>query len=192
MLPEKKWSIMNTTNGRIAEQSKKKIANALLVVLQQYDYKEITITQLTQEAKLSRKTFYRLFTYKEDVLSYLFENLYIECFEQIKSQRTQCYWDIVQCYFDFWEERKSLLHIFRQSTLLPVLFDGAYKYSFSIFEYVRSKDVVEQLSEQLPYLLAYSIGGMHSMLLKWVENDMTIPSCVLVEQLKNSFQSMNL
>lgn len=192
MLPEKKWSIMNTTNGRIAEQSKKKIANALLVVLQQYDYKEITITQLTQEAKLSRKTFYRLFTYKEDVLSYLFENLYIECFEQIKSQRTQCYWDIVQCYFDFWEERKALLHIFRQSTLLPVLFDGAYKYSFSIFEYVRSKDVVEQLSEQLPYLLAYSIGGMHSMLLKWVENDMTIPSCVLVEQLKNSFQSMNL
>ena len=192
MLPEWKWSIMNTTIGRIAEQSKKKIANALLVVLQQYDYKEITITQLTQEAKLSRKTFYRLFTYKEDVLSYLFENLYIECFEQIKSQRTQCYWDIVQCYFDFWEERKALLHIFRQSTLLPVLFDGAYKYSFSIFEYVRSKDVVEQLSEQLPYLLAYSIGGMHSMLLKWVENDMTIPSCVLVEQLKNSFQSMNL
>lgn len=189
MLPEKKLSIMNTTNGRIAEQSKKKIANALLVVLQQYDYKEITITQLTQEAKLSRKTFYRLFTYKEDVLSYLFENLYIECFEQIKSQRTQCYWDIVQCYFDFWEERKALLHIFRQSTLLPVLFDGAYKYSFSIFEYVRSKDVVEQLSEQLPYLLAYSIGGMNSMLLKWVENDMTIPSCVLVEQLKSSFQS---
>lgn len=183
---------MNTTNGRIAEQSKKKIANALLVVLQQYDYKEITITQLTQEAKLSRKTFYRLFADKEEVLAYIFENMYIECFEQIKSQRTQCYWDIVQCYFDFWEERKSLLHIFRQSTLLPVLFGGAYKYSFSIFEYVRSKDVVEQLSEQLPYLLAYSIGGMHSMLLKWVENDMTIPSCVLVEQLKNSFQSMNL
>ena len=37
---------------------------------------------------------------------------------------------------------------------------------------------------QIPYLLAYSIGGMHSMLLKWVENDMTIPSFVLVEQLK--------
>lgn len=53
-----------------------------------------------------------------------------------------------------------------QSTLLPVLFNGAYKYSFSIFEYVRSKDVAEQLSKQLPYLLAYSIGGMHSMLLK--------------------------
>lgn len=183
---------MNTTNGKIAEESKSKIANALLVVLQQYDYKEITITQLAQEAKLSRKTFYRLFTDKEDVLTYLFENLYMECFEKIKSQGTQCYWDIVQCYFDFWEERKSMLLIFKQSKLLPVLFDGAYNYSFSIFEYVRSKEVAELLSVQLPYLLAYSIGGMHSMLLKWVENDMTIPSYILIEQLKNGFKSMKL
>ncbi len=183
---------MNTTNGKIAEQSKKKIADALLVILQQYDYKEITITQISQEAKLSRKTFYRLFSDKEDVLSYLFKNLYIDCFEQIKSQRTQCYWNIVQCYFNFWEERKSLLHIFKQSSLLPVLFDGAYKYSFNIFEYIRSKDVAEHLSLELPYLLAYSVGGMHSMLLKWVENDMTVPSHILIEQLKNGYNSIEL
>ena len=183
---------MNTTNGIIAEQSKKKIANALLVTLERYDYKEITITQLAGEANLSRKTFYRLFTDKEDVLSYLFDNLYVECFEKIKAQDTQYYWDIVQCYFDFWEERKSLLLLFKRSHLLPILFDGAYKYSFGIFEYIRSKNVVEHLSLQLPYLLAYSVGGMHSMLLKWVENDMAIPSCVLIEHLKNGYSSINL
>ena len=74
---------MNTTNGKIAEQSKKKIADALLAVMRQYDYKEITITQLAQEAKLSRKTFYRLFGDKDDVLSYLFETMYIDCFAYI-------------------------------------------------------------------------------------------------------------
>lgn len=183
---------MNTTNEKIAEQSKKKLVNALLVVMNQYNYKEITITQLAQEARLSRKTFYRLFSNKEDVLAYLFETLYIECFEQITSQHTQLYWDVVQCYFDFWEERKQILHLFKQSQLLPVLFDGAYKYSFSIFEHIHSKDMAEQLSEQLPYLLAYSIGGMHSMLLKWAENDMTVPSCILIEQLKNGFNSIKL
>lgn len=183
---------MNTTNGRIAEQSKKKFADALLVVMQQYDYKEITITQLAQEAKLSRKTFYRLFSDKEDVLSYLFESLYIECLEHIKSQRNGCYWDIVQCYFDFWEERKEVLHIFKQSTLLAVLFDGAYKYSFRIFEYVHSEENTDQYTAHLSYLLAYSIGGMHSMLLKWVENDMSVPSCVLIKVLKEGFNSLEL
>ena len=148
---------MNTTNGKIAQQSKKKIADALQAVMKQYDYKEITITQLAQEAKLSRKTFYRLFGDKDDVLSYLFETMYIDCFAYMKSRQAQSYWDIVQCYFDFWEERKSLLLLFKQSHILSVLFDGAYKYSFSIFEYGHSKEEAEQFSMHLPYLLAFSV-----------------------------------
>lgn len=178
---------MNTTNGKIAEQSKKKIADALLAVMKQYDYKEITITQLAQEAKLSRKTFYRLFGDKDDVLSYLFETMYIDCFAYMKSRQAQSYWDIVQCYFDFWEERRSILQLFKQSSLLAVLFDGAYQYSFRIFEYAHSKNVADQFSAHLSYLLAYSVGGIHSMLLKWVENDMTVPSCVLIGELRKAF-----
>lgn len=192
MLHYKKWGIMNTTNGRIAEQSKMKISNALLEIMKQYSFKEITITQLAQEACLSRKTFYRLFTDKEAVLSYLFEKLYIECFDQIKSRKIRNYWDIVQCYFDFWEERKSLLLIFKQNNLLSVLFEGAYKYAFDIFKYIRSENVAEKVSLPLPYLLAYSIGGIHSMLFKWVENDMEMPSHVLIKQLKNSFKSAEI
>ena len=38
---------MNNTNGIIAEQSKKKIAKAMLKVMNTYDYKEITVTQIT-------------------------------------------------------------------------------------------------------------------------------------------------
>lgn len=184
--------IMNRTNGKIAEQSRMKIAKALLVIMKQYNFKEITITQLTQEAGLSRKTFYRLFTDKEDVLSYLFENLYMECLAQIKSRKIQHYWDVVQCYFDFWQERKPLLLLLKQNNLLSVLFEGAYKYSFEIFEYIRSRDVMDKFSLQLPYMLAYSVGGMHSMLLKWVENDMIIPSHILIEQLKTGFKSAEI
>ncbi len=183
---------MNRTNGKIAEQSKKKITNALLVIMKQYNFKEITITQLAQEAGLSRKTFYRLFTDKEAVLLYLFENLYMECFSQIKSRKIEHYWDVVQCYFDFWEEREQLLLLFKQNNLLSVLFEGAYKYSFNIFEYIRSKDIMDKFYLQLPYMLSYSVGGMHSMLLKWVENDMTIPSYILIEQLKTGFRSTEI
>ena len=41
----------------------------------------------------------------------------------------------------------------------------------------------------LPYMLAYSVGGMHSMILKWIENDMPIPSSVLIQELKNAFKA---
>ena len=88
---------MNRTNGKIAEQSKEKISKALLSIMEQYDFQEITITQISQEARLSRKTFYRLFSTKTDVLNYYFESLYRECLILIKSRQVQHYWDVVQC-----------------------------------------------------------------------------------------------
>lgn len=75
---------MNNTNWKIAEQSKQKLGEALLTVMEVYDYREITITQVAQEAGLSRKTFYRLFSDKDSVLSYIFESLFAECFSLIQ------------------------------------------------------------------------------------------------------------
>lgn len=90
---------MNNTNWKIAEQSKQKMVQALLTIMEQYDYKEITITQIAQEAQLSRKTFYRLFSSKDEILSLFFEGLFQECFGRIKAQNIQHYWDVVQVFF---------------------------------------------------------------------------------------------
>lgn len=91
---------MNITNGKIAEQSKEKLAKALFTIMKQYDYREITITQIAQEAELSRKTFYRLFKGKEELLDFCFANLFQEYRRLIKSRQLEHYWDVVQCYFD--------------------------------------------------------------------------------------------
>lgn len=183
---------MNTTNGKIAEQSKEKFVAALLVVMNQYGFREITITQLSQEAGLSRKTFYRLFKDKEELISFFFDKLYKKCFAQIQARQLQHYWDVVQSYFEFCEERRELFALLKRNHLLSLLFEGSYQYSFKVFEYVRSKETADIYSSVLPYLLAYSIGGMYSMLLKWIESDMNIPSSVLIEKLKNWFMSADI
>ena len=183
---------MNHTNGKIAEQSKQKMSQALISVMKQYDYKDITVTQIAQEAQLSRKTFYRLFTDKDAILTLCFDNLFQQAFMRIKSQNTQHYWEVVQIYFDFWEEQKDLLYLLQKSNLLHRLFEYSYQHSMEVFEYIRSKDVAVSFALPLPYMLAYSVGGMHSMLLKWVENGMDIPSSQLIEKLKAGFMSGNI
>lgn len=183
---------MNASNGKAAERSKEKLAKALLTIMEQYDFKEITVTQIAQEAGLSRKTFYRLFKSKEELISSSFEALYDECLTQIKSRRLEHYWDVVQCCFDFCEEHKELLSLLKRNHLLALLFEGSYQYSFKVFEYVRSKETADIYSPFLPYLLAYSVGGIYSMLLKWVESDMTIPSSLLIEKLKNGLMSPDI
>ncbi len=183
---------MNRTNWRIAEQSKQKMVKALLSVMEQYDYKEITVTQITQEAQLSRKTFYRLFSDKDDILKLFCENLFHQCFAQIREQKIQHYWDVVQVYFDFWEERKDLLSLLQKNNLLPRIFEHSYRYSTEVFEFVRSKEAATSFALPLPYMLAYSVGGMHSMLLKWVEKGMDFPSSELISKLKSGFMSNNI
>lgn len=180
---------MNTTNGKIAVQSKRKMVRALLAIMHQYDYKEITITQIAQEAGLSRKTFYRLFSGKDEVLAFCFEELFEECFAQIKARGLRHYWDVVQLFFDFWEERRDLLLLLQKNGLLPRVFEQSYQYAMPVFEFVRSKETAEALVLPLPYLLAYSVGGMHSMLLKWVERGMEIPSKDLIAKLKTGLMS---
>ena len=177
---------MNNTNGIIAEQSKKKIAAAMLSVMNIYDYKEITVTQITQEARISRKTFYRHFRDKDEVLKHLFDSLYQECLSSITESGIHNYWDVVQCFFDFWEKHAEALNLMKRSNLLPQLFEESYDRSFEVFRSVRTSD---HYGEQLPYILAYSIGGMNSMLIKWIEGGMSIPSSTLIRGLREGLRS---
>lgn len=180
---------MNTTNWKIAAQSKQKMEQALLALMNQYDYKEITVTQIAQEAQLSRKTFYRLFSDKDEILALFFERRFQEYFAQVKELKLRHYWDVVQLFFDFWEERKDLLLLLQKNNLLQRAFEQSYQYSMQVFEFVRSKEIADSFSLTLPYLLAYSVGGMHSMLLRWVEKGMNIPSAELISKLKSGFMS---
>lgn len=91
--------------------------------------------------------------------------------------------------FYFWEERKDLLSLLQKNNLLAIVFEHSYQYSMQVFEFVRSKEIAASFSVPLPYMLAYSVGGMHSMLLKWIEKGMDIPSSELISKLKSGFMS---
>lgn len=181
---------MNKTNWKIAARSRQEMVQALLTLMDRYDYKEITVTQIAQEARLSRKTFYRLFSEKDEILALCFQGLFQECFAQIRALEIRHYWDVMQLFFDFWEARKELLFLLRKNHLLQRVFEQSCQYALPVFEYVRSREAAG--SPALPYLLAYSVGGMHSMLIKWAEEGMTIPSAELIARLKAGLMSENL
>lgn len=183
---------MNTSNAKIAAASRQKMAGALLRLMRQYTYQEITITQITQEAQLSRQTFYRLFQDKDEILELFFAGLQREYAACLKAQEIRHYWDAVQLFFDFWEERRALLFLLQKNGLLRRVFERSCRYAPQMFELVRSKEAADANARLLPYLLAYSLGGMHGMLLKWVEEGMKVPSSELITALKEGFRAEGL
>lgn len=53
-----------------------------------------------------------------------------------------------------------------------------------VFEYVRSKEAVDTVAPLLPYTLAYSIGGINNMLIKWIESNMKVEDATFIAKLK--------
>ena len=58
----------------IARQSQAWLTEALLRLMERKPFAEITVTEITQKAGLSRRTFYRIFTTREEVLAHYADN----------------------------------------------------------------------------------------------------------------------
>lgn len=87
-----------------AAQQQRRIEECLLNEMHKRDYRDITVSSLCEQAELSRKTFYRLFGSKDDVLQALIDHTLMDYAkfrltpEQIhpgapaELQRFFCYW----------------------------------------------------------------------------------------------------
>lgn len=60
------------------EQSKEWIADAFFTLLKKKDYNTVTISEIAKKADLSRRTFYRAFDCKQDIITYMFEKIFSE------------------------------------------------------------------------------------------------------------------
>lgn len=180
---------MNTTNGKIAEKSKRKFIDALLSVMKTYKFKEITVTQLSQEAGLSRKTFYSLFSDKTKVIELYFDDLSDEFTACIREQNANDYWGVIKCYFEFFAQRKEIISLLYENDLIHYLFEISYNRADAIFHSVHKESDIPKT--HLPFILAYSLGGINGMLLKWIESGMTVSVDELIAILKKSFTGIN-
>ena len=65
-----------THQERQKELSKEWIADAFYALLQKKDYNSITVSEIAQKADLSRRTFYRAFDNKQDIITYLLARIF--------------------------------------------------------------------------------------------------------------------
>ena len=61
--------------NKTALQSQRMMADALLELMKEHSFPRITITQICDRAGVGRKTFYRNFELKEDVIAFRLDEL---------------------------------------------------------------------------------------------------------------------
>lgn len=165
---------MNKMNYRIALQSKRMLMDGLIKLMETYDFSIITVTQICQEAGLSRRTFYRLYNTREDILNGYMSTLAEEFIHMVAEVSPCHYTEVAAVYFEFWKQHETFLNLLKKNNLLDIIYRISGDLAPVVFQKVKPDMELEGMA--LSYSLSYSFGGLNGMLIRWVEEGMKLSS----------------
>ncbi|MBD5547029.1 MAG: TetR/AcrR family transcriptional regulator [Lachnospiraceae bacterium] len=167
---------MNPTQNPSALRSKKVITESLLLLMKKYPYTEITVKQILLETDISRKTFYRNFSSKDDVLDAYIEAILQNYVETLAENENYSFIKMLDTIFDLCEEYKEFLLILRDYGLLYLLLVKLNSiiltehYKIAKCHSASQRNLINQsLSE---YIVSFNIGGVWNVIVRWLENGM--------------------
>ena len=163
---------MYRATNPIAIQSQEWLVTALLALMEEKTFKSISITEIAAKADLSRRTFYRVFETKEDILMYYTEKLYDEFLQLLNHETDHRFTVTVKLYFQFWYQHKHFLVLLKQNEMLPFIMNQYTRLFPKVFHMVKGNHPLAHNTEALSYAMAFSAGGLLSILLKWAEDGM--------------------
>lgn len=148
-------------------RSKEWIATGFLTLLDKYNYDEITITEISYEANITRKTFYRHFSSKKEVIMFQINNLLKKYYENIDIEKS----DISKLsisFFEFWRENNSFLTVLEKNKVFHLLLD-------SFIEFFRinliNDEAFSENKAHIDYHIYFHSAGLWHILKIWVINN---------------------
>ncbi len=182
---------MNRTNHKIALQSKECIMNALIELMKKQSYDSITITKICQKADLSRRTFYRLFESKEDVLNENLHLLTLKYIDSVPKDIALSFLDTARFYFEFMVQHKDFLLALKKCNLLYSIFSKYQASMPALCAHFKRTDNQICQSEHLSLINAFGFGGLNTMLIEWINHDFSETPDELLEALHLFLTSYN-
>lgn len=152
----------------VSNNSKLMMEKALLKLMEIEKYEEITIQEITDNACLSRRTFYRNYSSKDEIIVGCYMKIWTQYENVITKEEDLSLPNVAKVLFTVMKKhidflllcnRQKLLHLFlpKVDEDLPIIFE---KFKGSKMNF--SKECIE-------YALTFSTGGFVRILVKWLQ-----------------------
>ena len=151
-----------------AIRSQNEIADALVRLMMQKPYDKIQITDICDEAQISRRTFYNLFDSKDEALWYRLRLLYRISYERYSQKEELTDRDIIDIFMSIVDDNRDFFVVMTQNKLTGMISD-IVKESVSFFydAYVGER----YLDEYRPYYKAIFSGAFSGLILEWLTQE---------------------
>lgn len=156
-------------------QTKLWIINSLLELLERKEYTCITINMIVDRAQVGRRTFYRYFKTKNDVIQYVTELLMNQFAETILKNQASDMAGVTVSYFEFWETYVTVLLLLKKAHLLYFIEDHLAELIMNVSKKVdhvptdMSQEEMAALYEQYKYEFAIKLAGFWKATILWCE-----------------------
>lgn len=170
--------------NRKALRSQKKISQALIDLMADRPYEEITISKLTDHAGLSRRTFYRNYTSKDDIINQYYHSIWEEYTEKVQKEEDTSLTNIALVFFNIIYKHRELLSLFNQNNLF-YLFLNQVSY-LMIKDYPNRSTAFDSMdSASLAYITLFISGGFFQMAKAWFDGGQKESPQELADYLKD-------
>lgn len=161
---------MYSGNNPSALRSMEWLRNALLQLLDEKQYSQITIKEICKRADLSRQTFYQMFDSKNEVMQYHFSTLFQEftkecdCFQNITISQ------IAYHFFQFFYKHRDFVEIIISNNLTFLLEQQFEIYLGKIDLFL----IINDNETYSDYTTAYVAGALTQILIHWFKQSFNL------------------
>lgn len=153
----------------ISNRSKQQMEKALLELMAVYDFPEITIQEIAFHAGLSRRTFYRNYSSKQEILDGCFFRIWNEYRENVIHEPDLSIPNIARVFFSCMKNHLDFLTLMNRHQLLSLYLVKVDELLPSAFYAARGRNI--QLSDEaVRYALAFSAGGFIRITILWLND----------------------
>ncbi len=154
-----------------AIRSREMIREALLALMKEKAFEDITISEIMKRADLVRRTFYAHFKTKEDVIAHYIDELVSASFDDILRDVEECSGTMALVYFRLWYGAKEFVSLLHQSNQLILL----NTFHHQIQQLQEKNEVFTNMGFETGaenYAAKFYAGAMWSVLTQWIETGM--------------------
>lgn len=148
--------------------------NALLSIMKEKLYQNITVQELSEAAQYDRRTYYRYFNTKDDILRLYCSHIFGEMAFLMKREEPLTLKSGITAYFAFWEKYIDFLQLLQQNNLLHFLEDEQDEllyYHVGIFVQPEIPQRLETAPPLSRYAFYFTSGGLWNILVHWIKEE---------------------
>ncbi|WP_105957293.1 TetR/AcrR family transcriptional regulator [Apilactobacillus quenuiae] len=177
--------------NKSAIRSEERIVNAFFKLLDQNDIYNISVVKICEVAQVSRKTFYKHFSVKEDIIERFFETKGQHYLNSLKYKRFNSFNEVIVYYFEFWNQYKREMQTLLKNNMMAPFFNPNLQPFYEIYRNLNFPWHSATKKNEIAIVSYFFSGGLQSLYLYILKNDCPNKINIIASTLMQAFAKIS-